>query len=68
MTNHKAELESAEGQSVEVIMNAAIDSATLACKALCVDDTGSPLPCNYIKPMEDTKASQQSIKQLQSKM
>lgn len=56
MTNHKAELDSAEGQSVEVIMDTAIDGATLARKALCVDDTGSPLPCNYIKPMEEKKA------------
>lgn len=56
MTNHKAELDSAERQSVKVIMDTAEDGATLARKTLCVDDTGSPLPCNYIKPTEERKA------------
>lgn len=51
-TNHKAELDSAEGQSVQVVMDTAIDGATLARKALGVDDTGSPLPCDCIKPTE----------------
>lgn len=43
MTNHKAVLDSTKGQPVDVIVDTTVDGATLAPKALCVDDTGLPL-------------------------
>lgn len=43
MTNHKAVLDSTQGQPVDGAVDTTVHGATLAPKALCVDDTGPPL-------------------------
>ncbi len=42
MTNQKAVLDSTKGQSVDSVVGTAEDGATLASKALRVNDTGPP--------------------------
>lgn len=42
VTNHKAVLDSTKRQPVDRTVDAAVDGATLASKALCVDDAGLP--------------------------
>ncbi len=53
MTDHEVEPDSTERQSVDSIVDTAVDSATLASKALCVNDNAPPLPCHHIKPTEE---------------
>lgn len=52
MTNHEAELESTQRQSVRGAVDTTEDDAALAPEALCVDDAGPPLSCDCIKPKD----------------
>lgn len=55
MTNHEAELESTQRQSVRGAVDTTEDDAALAPEALCVDDTGPPLSCDRVKPKDARK-------------
>ena len=44
VTYQKAVLDGTKGQSVQSVMNSAVDLAALPPKAHCVDDTAPPLP------------------------
>lgn len=52
MTNHEAELESTQRQSVSRVVDTTEDDAALAPEALCVDDAGPGLSCDRIKPKD----------------
>jgi len=49
VTNHEAVLNGTQGQSVEGIVDTAVDDATLSPEALCVDDRCPPPPRHHIK-------------------
>lgn len=49
-TNHEVVLENTLGQPVKVVVDSTEEGATLAPKALCVDDAAPGLSCDRIIP------------------